>query len=212
MINCDWLKNINDSTPISNLALLGTHHSATGCKWNKYDFLGKVCNFIVKHQNKTINEQLTKGIRFLDINLNNCNNDLYVCSNFSNINILFSDIIRDCIDFLDRYKSEFILIRIKKEECCDNINNSFNVILNKILQEYNDRIVISNKPQTVKSLRGKIMITSIENINHDYNFPPQYGFTNYSRKGDDNSCFKQYLDIVKTDLDDTSWEKDILCI
>jgi len=129
----DWMAGIPDTTPIHDIVIPGTHDSAT---FNRADGNYDKC------QDKTIYEQLTMGIRFLDIRLRWFINTsapagapasqlgnftVYHSSNWQYVYfdedswISPSDSgmknfpLQDCLRFLEENPSETIIMQVKKE-------------------------------------------------------------------------------------------------
>lgn len=213
----DWMKCIDDNTSISKLSLLGSHDTGTGCKWKHYNLIGKLFTFIARCQDISICEQLNIGVRYLDIRLKKENNKLHNYHGLARTNLSFKDILKTCDNFLSLNPSEFLIMRIKREDYGKSKNKKvtdsefLDSFLSEI-EEYKDIFIISDKPLAVKEARGKIVLMSFEANEHNFIFPPQYGFVDFQQPADDMSCFKQYLNIVKVDLDSTSWEEDIICL
>ena len=108
------MKNIPDEMLISQINLVGTHDSATQFVRFKY---------FSKCQNKNIFDQLSMGIRFLDIRLKfdgeklKLNHSFLSCKKARNKkeDLLFSDIFKDCNLFLKENPTETIIMCIKRE-------------------------------------------------------------------------------------------------
>ncbi|MEU4894499.1 phosphatidylinositol-specific phospholipase C [Streptomyces sp. NPDC044780] len=100
----DWLSAIADSTPVQRLTLPGTHDSGArfGGPWTE-------C------QNSVIADQLTSGIRFLDIRCRAFENAFPIHHGASYQNLNFDDVLGACRAFLSAHPSETVLMRVKQE-------------------------------------------------------------------------------------------------
>jgi 1-phosphatidylinositol phosphodiesterase len=87
-----WMRDIYDDTPLTMLAISGTHNSA--CVGGPSGF-GQT-------QNLDLVDQLTAGIRFLDIRLARCQNTLCVHHDVACVSKSYTDVLDSCADFLHR--------------------------------------------------------------------------------------------------------------
>ena len=110
----NWMKNIPDEMLISEINLVGTHNSTT--QFIRFKYFSKC-------QNKNIFDQLSMGIRFLDIRLKFDGEKLLLNHSFLSSkktrnkkeNLLFSDVFESCYLFLKENPTETILMSIKRE-------------------------------------------------------------------------------------------------
>ena len=110
----NWMKNIPDEFLISEINLVGTHDSAT--QFISFRHLSRC-------QNKNIFDQLTMGIRFLDIRLKfdgeklKLSHSFLTCKKTRNKkeDLLFQDVFNACCLFLKENPTETILMSIKRE-------------------------------------------------------------------------------------------------
>ena len=156
-----WLKHLPDLLYISEINIPGTHDS---CAF-KVQF-----PLISKCQNKTIKEQLTSGIRFLDIRVEKEGNklklvhDIADCKNpkKSSKKLYFEDVITDCKSFLSENPSEAILLSYKRDDGA-NQEETFDTFFENYLN--NDPIwYTENRIPMLKEIRGKIVLLNRDNI------------------------------------------------
>ncbi|MDX3327099.1 phosphatidylinositol-specific phospholipase C [Streptomyces sp. ME02-6979-3A] len=100
----DWMGAVPDATPLRRLTIPGTHNSGArfGGPWT-------AC------QNTTIAEQLTSGIRFLDVRCRISGDAYAIHHGASYQNLNFDDVLGACRDFLAQRPSETVLMRVKQE-------------------------------------------------------------------------------------------------
>lgn len=100
----DWMGTVPDATPLRHLTIPGTHNSGArfGGPWT-------AC------QNTTIAEQLTSGIRFLDVRCRISGDAYAIHHGASYQNLNFDDVLGACRDFLAQRPSETVLMRVKQE-------------------------------------------------------------------------------------------------
>ncbi|MGP3940452.1 phosphatidylinositol-specific phospholipase C [Streptomyces sp. 6N106] len=100
----DWLSAIADATPVQRLTLPGTHNSGArfGGPWTE-------C------QNTTIADQLSSGIRFLDVRCRAFENAFPIHHGAFYQNLNFDDVLGACRSFLSAHPSETVLMRVKQE-------------------------------------------------------------------------------------------------
>ncbi|RSO14994.1 phospholipase [Streptomyces sp. WAC 06725] len=100
----DWMSALPDSTPMRRLSIPGTHDSGArhGGPW-------------VACQNTTIAEQLTSGIRFLDVRCRAIDSVFAIHHGAFYQNLMFGDVLVACRAFLQAHPSETVLMRVKQE-------------------------------------------------------------------------------------------------
>ncbi|MBP8981111.1 MAG: WG repeat-containing protein [Syntrophobacterales bacterium] len=182
----NWMAGLPDDLPLSMITAPGTHDSGTyaypGCD-------GDVFVEFVKCQNKSIEEQLLLGARFLDLRLGTkavfspCSvyqmcldycyhiNDLFFWHGTYFIDILFRNVLDQIKNFLATHPKEAIVIRPMTEFNCPIAGYPSTVGLFKQIitsDTYKDLFV---KPPagipTIGSLRGKILLLNDPNIKTD---------------------------------------------
>lgn len=162
-----WMKNVDNDTKVTDLIIPGSHDS--GALHSIGDVAGKC-------QSLSIQEQLKIGIRFFDIRLMLEKDDFNIMHSFVDQKTKFDGVLKDMVQFIEKYPSEFLLISIKKEN--DSVKNteSFESRLYKELSQYSDIISFDNKlPDTIEEARGKIYILS--RFDHaDYGIPAYDGW------------------------------------
>lgn len=127
IISCtSWMGDISDDVVVTALSIPGTHDS--GCIDGPVGF--------AKTQNADLAEQLTAGIRFLDIRLAHYQNDLHVHHDVIYMGKDYKDVLKICVDFLAEHPSEIILMSVNEETRFDGPLGDFapSEVLSRLLR------------------------------------------------------------------------------
>ncbi|MGW3304068.1 phospholipase [Streptomyces sp. CB02130] len=105
----DWMAALPDGTALQRLTIPGTHDSGArfGGPWSE-------C------QNTTIAQQLTSGIRFLDVRCRLIDGSFAIHHGASFQNMMFGDVLIACRDFLATRPTETVLMRVKQEHSSES--------------------------------------------------------------------------------------------
>jgi len=101
-----WMASLPDDTWLSRLTLPGTHQSGAQGPGG----------LLTQCQNWSIADQLKYGIRFLDLRVRRVGKDLTIHHGVVSQNMTLTDVLRDCIPFLQQDPGECIIMSIKSEE------------------------------------------------------------------------------------------------
>ena len=149
-----WMSALKDSTPLSSLSIPGTHDSMS-LGWG---------GDIAQTQSKTLPNQLSSGVRFLDIRLAaypKLSDLLYSYHGFIYLHSTFQQILDTITNFLTNNPTETIIMRLKQEYTTET-DATFISLLQKFLKnpKYSDYIYnyAGNKNPILKNLRRKILI------------------------------------------------------
>ena len=157
----DWLAYVNGNTPIWQLSIPGTHDS--------YTWPSRIPSF--QTQTMLVPEQLTIGIRALDLRLETCQrrpsylpcqsnpNDFVVGHGGVAYGITLSGVFAQLRMFLSAHPSEFVILRAK----VDNEGSNFAANFNAILNQYSDILWKGNasatfEDPTLNQVRGKVVL------------------------------------------------------
>lgn len=153
----NWMSNIDDNTPVFHLNLVGTHDCVT--QFVQFSHISKC-------QNKNIYEQLSMGIRCLDIRVQSHGDRLkmvhgiakaYNSKNPFARQMDMSDVLRHCYRFLEENPTETIIFQFKndslkeQEKCFDNLYNTY-------IKPDSVKWFLINKEPVLKDVRGKIVL------------------------------------------------------
>lgn len=166
MIN--WMKNIPDETFLSEINLPGTHDSTT-----------RFCSFshFSKCQNLSIDEQLSVGVRFLDLRVEKDGERLrlvhgsskcYKTASYKEF-LMLEDVLYDCASFLKVNPSETLVLSIKCDHG-DTSENTFDTFFEHYLTS--DLWYKENRIPQLFEVRGKMVFFnrfSVDSANENYN-------------------------------------------
>lgn len=143
-----WMKELDDSKLINEMAIPGTHDS--GATHSIFDVSGKC-------QDMSIKNQLAVGIRFLDIRLRLVNNELNIVHSFVDQKTKFINVLEEIDKFVKENPSEFLVISIKEDNSPKNSDIDF---LKKVLSDLSlyTSISLNVLPSTLGEARGKVYI------------------------------------------------------
>ena len=154
----NWMKNLSDGQRLSELSIPGTHDTMT--------FDGVTGNLtlvedIAFTQSMTLQQQLTSGIRFIDIR------PCYRGDHFSihhgpvYLKADLEDVLRTVKTFLQKYPSEFIVMRLL-QEYVDVSESKMNKLFRQYYERYKDIFYQGenvNDP-SVGEMRGKVLLVA----------------------------------------------------
>ena len=156
--SADWMAELEDERPLSELVIPGTHDSAT-----QYVDLA----FFSKCQALSVGEQLEAGARYLDIRLgvDEHNGIFKLMHGFTNcrpsavsIDALYLDeLLRECYAFLAAHPSEAVLFAVKQEHGEESVEE-FETMLDGYLREHPDYWLLTDTLPTLGEARGKLVL------------------------------------------------------
>jgi 1-phosphatidylinositol phosphodiesterase len=149
-----WMDKIDENIKISELSIPGTHDSATF----KFKSKVKILEGYIKTQSIDITEQLTIGIRFLDLRLKEDENGNFnMFHSFQFLNLSLDDVLDQVYEFLSNNETEFIYIMISNEGSKID-KHYFNKIFSNYIEKNDKFWYIENKIPLLKDVRGKIVL------------------------------------------------------
>jgi len=142
----NWMAELDDETPISLLAIPGTHETcarseAHGVRW--------------KCQTLSMKQQLLGGIRYFDIRLVLENGVFWVRHRTVAQNITFFEVQNSVSDFLMKNPSEFLYMRVKHE--AGTLEGFKRTFLDKVSSNLS-LWFLENRIPRLKEVRGKIVL------------------------------------------------------
>ena len=165
----NWMGQIkNRSVRLSRLSIPGTHDSGT--KGISPLVFGLRC------QNTTITRQLTDGIRFFDIRLNDGNSfgkgvidalsnpisaaktgfskeSLFISHSLFSGGVTFGRVLKECEEFLSKHENEVILMSVKEEDC-----SGISPLFEEYLETYSELFLFTDTIPTLEQAQGKIVL------------------------------------------------------
>lgn len=157
-----WMKELNDDTKISKLAIPGTHNSAA-------------CHTAlpsVQCQGKSVTDQLNHGVRFLDIRVSKLfmkegdeAKDLQVIHGKFPVKIPFplklTSVLDEVYDFLKDHKSETVIVSLKQEgpDSWNNDKDEFGkCIWDRYVDKNKDKWYLRSDMPRIGDARGKAIL------------------------------------------------------
>lgn len=146
----DWMKHIASKTSLARLSIPGTHNS---CSYNTSGLASRVS----KCQNKTLNEQLNMGVRFLDIRCKFNSDGFAIHHGDDYLNMNFNQVLNECYKFLNSNSKECIIMSVK-EEVSNSKGNSFQDQFKKYINNNSNKWYLGSSIPTLGDVRGKIVL------------------------------------------------------
>lgn len=147
-----WMSNIINEAKIDEISIPGTRLSSS------YILQSSSSDALVKTQSLDITAQLNAGIRYLDLEISHVNNQFVMQHNTVSLN--FNDLLTRVTAFLDKFRTETVLIRISKGP--DGIGNtgSFEDRLNSYISSFSSFFWTfdGNNSPSLNMVRRKIVI------------------------------------------------------
>lgn len=153
----DWMANLDDAMPLSEVVLPGTHDSATKNVQLAY---------FSKCQALTVGEQLDAGFRYLDIRLGAGGEQLKLMHGFTNCTtsgwpwaatLTFDDVLADTYAFLKAHPTEAVVFAVKHEHGSET-PEQFEALLSAYIEQNPDAWLLTDAIPTVAEARGKIVL------------------------------------------------------
>lgn len=155
--SADWMARIDDTTPLNQVVLPGTHDSAT-----QYVQLA----FFAKCQSLSVPEQLEAGFRYLDVRLGDDgkSDSLKLMHGFTNCKtdilgdvLRLDDVLEGCYAFLDAHPTETIVFAVKQEHGDASVAQ-FQQMLDAAISANPQRWLLKEGIPTVGEARGKLVL------------------------------------------------------
>lgn len=152
-----WMANIDDKAPLFQLNLVGTHDCVT--QYVQFSHISKC-------QNSNIHDQLSIGIRGLDIRVQSKGKRLgmvhgiakvFVSPSHLSRQMELKDVLQQCFKFLNENGSECIVFQFKndsgreQEKCFDNLYNTY-------ISANPEKWYLENREPSLGESRGKIVL------------------------------------------------------
>ncbi|KKF92432.1 1-phosphatidylinositol phosphodiesterase [Ceratocystis platani] len=184
--NADWMDVIADNTPFSSLSIPGTHDSMTY----------HIGNGLLQTQNAFLAEQLTGGIRYIDITCKYKDSDILVYHGLAKTGHRLRAVLETIFSFLKQHPRETVILRIQRGGRVANLQNFFKYMDQILLPGteigdcatdfiYTPSAGTFSKAPSLGELRGKVLI--LEDFKTEG--PRRYGLpwnedtvTSYSQK------------------------------
>ncbi len=152
----DVLSKLSNSAYLSELNIVGTHDSATA-----YVQLENSA----RCQDKIISEQLTMGVRLLDIRLSYKNGEFYLIHSLANCysdkektkRLTFGEVLSECKAFLEKNPAETLVLSIKQDRGIMS-KGFFPKFYDKYIKGDESYWYLENRVPTLGECRGKLVL------------------------------------------------------
>lgn len=145
----NWMGALSDTMSLAQLSIPGTHDS--GAKVEPISGTAKT-------QNLSIAEQLTAGVRYLDIRCRHIGNSFTIHHGAIYQNLNFDDVLNACIGFLNSNPTETIIMSVKEEHTPTDNTRSFEQTFDAYVAQNTSKWDLGNGISTLGSVRGKIKL------------------------------------------------------
>jgi 1-phosphatidylinositol phosphodiesterase len=145
----NWMGAIADSKSIAAISIPGTHDSGARTE---------PISGTAKCQNLSIAEQLSSGVRYLDIRCRHIDNSFAIHHGAIYQNLNFGDVLTACINFLNSNPSEAIIMSVKEEHTPSNNTRTFEQTFDSYVAQNASKWDLGNNVPTLGSIRGKIRL------------------------------------------------------
>ncbi len=145
-----WMARISDELPISRLTLPGTHDTMA-----LYETIygTAIC------QTLTLDDQLTKGVRCLDIRARHIRNSFAIHHGIEFQKTFFDNVINTASAFLQENPSETIVLVLKPEWKDESNTRSYEATLKNYISRYPSNLFYTGPTiPKLKDVRGKIVL------------------------------------------------------
>ncbi len=145
-----------DSIKISEINLFGTHDSLTA-----FVDMENMC----RCQSLTLREQLSLGVRLIDVRLNKKKDGFYLVHSLADcyadrekkIPLSFSAVLEDCLSFLRKNPDEFIVMSVKQDRGIQS-RFFFPAFYSRYIKGSEKNWYLGSDIPTVAECRGKIVL------------------------------------------------------
>ncbi|MDJ1479452.1 phosphatidylinositol-specific phospholipase C [Cytophagaceae bacterium YF14B1] len=145
----NWMSLVSSSLTLSQLSIPGTHDSGA---------LYEPVSGTAKCQNLTIGNQLTAGIRFLDVRCRHIDNAFAIHHGSIYQNMNFDDVLNACWSFLASNPTETIIMSVKEEYNSSNVSRTFEQTFDSYIQKNPSQWYLGSSVPALGSVRGKIVL------------------------------------------------------
>lgn len=144
-----WMGSISDNTSLSSLSIPGTHDSGA---------LYEPVYGTAKNQDLTIAEQLSIGVRYLDIRTRHYKDAFTIHHGAVYQNQNFDDVLDAVISFLNNNPTETVMLSVKEEHTPADNTRPYEETFNWYVNKNPDKWLMTNHIPTLGEARGKIVL------------------------------------------------------
>jgi 1-phosphatidylinositol phosphodiesterase len=146
---CRWMSSLADEHALNQLTMPGSHDT---CAYTVDDVLART-------QGATLEEQLVHGVRVLDIRCRHEEDVFHINHGRIALGLMFDDIIVTCMDFLERFPGECIVMSVKDECGTHACTRSFAQTFESYVDRYREVTwYLGNTIPRLAEVRGSILL------------------------------------------------------
>jgi 1-phosphatidylinositol phosphodiesterase len=145
----DWMALLPGAKKISELSIPGTHDAGA---------LHETWPNTARCQTLTIAEQLSAGVRFLDIRCRHLQNTFKIYHGSASQGITFDDVLAAGFTFLKTHPGECIIMSVKEESTPDGNTRSFEETFDAYANKDAEKWFLKDQFPTLAEARGKIVL------------------------------------------------------
>lgn len=147
--NSNWMGEISDQTALSALSIPGTHDSGA-----MYESVYGTA----KTQDLTIAEQLSSGVRYLDIRTRHFKDAFTIHHGAVYQNQNFDGVLNAVISFLNNNPTETVIMSVKEEHTAAENTRSYEETFNWYINKNPNKWLMTDHIPTLGEARGKIVL------------------------------------------------------
>jgi 1-phosphatidylinositol phosphodiesterase len=145
----NWMGALDENQKLTAFTIPGTHDSGA-----RYEPVSGTATC----QTLTIDEQLSAGVRYLDIRCRHLNNAFVIHHGSVYQKINFTDVLNSCSSFLLKNPSETIIMSVKEEHTASGNNRSYEATFDSYVQQNPSLWYLEDTIPTLKNSKGKIVL------------------------------------------------------
>ena len=145
----DWMAKLPDARGLSELSIPGTHDAAA-----RFEPIAGTA----RCQDLTIADQLTAGIRYLDLRCRHVQDAFLMYHGPIDQNQTFDDVLATLYAFLDAHPRETVIVSVKEEAAPTEDTRSFESTFESYVAKSPDRWYLGAAPPTLGTARGKLVL------------------------------------------------------
>ncbi|WP_281883122.1 phosphatidylinositol-specific phospholipase C [Paenibacillus sp. YYML68] len=145
----NWMGSLGNSTSLSALSIPGTHDSGA---------LHEPVYGTAKTQDLTIAQQLSIGVRYLDIRTRHYKNTFEIHHGAVYQKQNFDNVLSTVISFLNSNPTETVIMSMKEEHTAADNTRSYEDTFNWYVAKNPSKWLLTNKIPTLGEARGKIVL------------------------------------------------------
>jgi 1-phosphatidylinositol phosphodiesterase len=144
-----WMSDLADDSELNQLTMPGSHDT---CAYTVDDVL-------VRTQGATLDAQLAHGVRVLDIRCRHEDDVFHINHARIALGLMFDDVIAACVDFLERFPGECIVMSVKDECGTQACTRSFAQTFESYVENYREaRWYLGDTIPRLGEVRGAIVL------------------------------------------------------